>query len=406
MGKFCTGEIDWGSSVGAFKRPKWAGCVFAYECSASDAKWVARIRCGALATEARRNKRATSSRQWCKCCDLKAVEDESHVLFACVGTGADEWLCDLQEVWKKTGRMMKMVDCPPPCTEWLTANRWALRAALIPFSIAGQLSCWVHDKVASFSRMLHINLVYQSAELMRKRERCREKKPKPITPGPIGEAELLSILDSILAKWARPCHSNTGMNTVQVLELVERCSGTKFSIDESQNIGVEARARLLNTQLSLRLSSVGRGTLLKRWPISTSYKLEGSKWLQQAAWSEVASGSPATTGAQHRMAKLCLRGWFENHPHIVQSYVYTKIDEPLLLWELEHSILYPSKAKSLCERCKTFCNDLKHTVNTGGVELSSWLHIDVKSDVPEDSLCSVSVLPAVPFCIERVAKWS
>ena len=93
--------IDWPSSSGVFRRPIVSGTQFSHPAPRAVVKWIARIRCGCLATQERLHRHYLNDREQavssatCPCC-LSAIKTDEHMLAGCPTTGSVYYLALLQ----------------------------------------------------------------------------------------------------------------------------------------------------------------------------------------------------------------------------------------------------------------------------------------------------------------------
>jgi hypothetical protein len=161
-------EFNWSASVGIFRRPLVQLGGFVHRVAPRVAKWIARVRCGCLATRERLARHGLGGvvSAECLCCGA-LPEDDAHVLAGCEATGAAPFLPALLEVWSSASRASKVpVPAPPPA--WLVAHSLPLAAALLPATLL-----WHHPLPASnaarFCAALHLLLAERTAEVLRRR---------------------------------------------------------------------------------------------------------------------------------------------------------------------------------------------------------------------------------------------
>lgn len=126
--------FDWPSSVGVFERAVVTPAGFQHPTQPAVIKWVARVRCGCLATRERlvRHHMGGVTSPSCLCCGAPS-EDDAHVLAGCPATGSADWAPALLDAWSSAATAAS-VAAPAPPMAWLEAHRFPLLAALIPSS--------------------------------------------------------------------------------------------------------------------------------------------------------------------------------------------------------------------------------------------------------------------------------
>jgi hypothetical protein len=160
--------IDWPNSSGIFRRPIVSGTQFSHPAPRATIKWIARIRCGCLATRERLHRHyvhspdPAMSSATCPCC-LSAVEDDVHMLAGCPATGTVDSLALLQSAWRDCSTSV-----PPPPDDWLLTHRLQLLAALIPQSLHAHVSLTGHDP-SRFIPRFHLTLAAAIAERLCRR---------------------------------------------------------------------------------------------------------------------------------------------------------------------------------------------------------------------------------------------
>ena len=158
--------IDWPSSTAIFARPCLRSALFHHPVAPAVIKWVARVRCGCLATQARRLRCGFADCSTCPCC-AAVEEDDRHLLAGCPATGSADWPASLPELWLSAAQSCRII-APPPPAEWIAQHHLPLTAALIP-----QAVLWHHPLPAAdalrFLRRLHVALAERLAELLSRR---------------------------------------------------------------------------------------------------------------------------------------------------------------------------------------------------------------------------------------------
>jgi hypothetical protein len=164
-------SFDWPNSTVIFGRATPAADHFTHRVAPAVIKWVARVRCGCLATHQRLHvHKMGPSSPACPCCNAP-VEDEPHVLTGCPSTGSADWAASFSELWAAAALHCN-VQVPLPPAEWVSTHSLPLAAALIPESCL-----WHHplppDAAPRFLRRLHVLLAERLAEWLRRREELR-----------------------------------------------------------------------------------------------------------------------------------------------------------------------------------------------------------------------------------------
>ena len=263
-------------------------------------KWVARVRSGCLATQARRLRCRWVDSALCPCC-ADAEEDDRHLLAACPATGSSDWPTALPALWQSVADACRLA-VPPPPVAWLEQHHLPLTAALIPVS-----NLWHHPlpsmDALRFLRRQHVALAERLAELLSRRytlvltdataepaqssgapavPRLRRPCPLPAsrqptvptlrqweiaeraaprpTPGPAltpphGEARRLWLrarLDQLLRHEMVACPAASGCSAVAILALFESTTGEPFTASPGTPVKdrVSAIARVLSNLLA------------------------------------------------------------------------------------------------------------------------------------------------------------
>ena len=173
--------FDWAASVGIFRRPVVQRGGFVHRVAPRVIKWVARVRCGCLATRERLARHGIGGvvSPACLCCGAP-VEDDAHVLVGCDGSGAAPYLPALQEVWTAANLNSK-VPVPLPPTAWMAAHCLPLTAALIPTTVLWH-HCLPEADAMRFKHALHVALAERTAEVLRRRGELMATSPMEPTP--------------------------------------------------------------------------------------------------------------------------------------------------------------------------------------------------------------------------------
>ena len=160
-------NVDWAASTGVFRRPTCTSSSFVHPVPQAVVKWVARIRCGCLATRDRLHRHQLGVSAGCACCGA-AIEDDTHVLAGCPATGTADWEAIISEAWQAAAVATRL-SVAPPAAPWLQQHRLPLLAALIPSSTLWHSPLPPGD-AARFLHRLHLALAESTAERMRRRE--------------------------------------------------------------------------------------------------------------------------------------------------------------------------------------------------------------------------------------------
>ena len=141
---------------------------FAHRVPPRVVKWMARVRCGCLATRDRlaRHGFAGVTSPASLCCGA-SCEDDAHVLMGCAATGSAPVLPLLQEAWLAAS-LATEVPVPSPPASWLLEHAASLMAALIPLDALAHSPLQAVDSVR-FLPALHIALAERAAEVLRRR---------------------------------------------------------------------------------------------------------------------------------------------------------------------------------------------------------------------------------------------
>lgn len=179
-------EVDWPASNGVFRRALAGPQCFLHTTAPHVIKWVARARCGCLATQARLFAHGMGvPSAACRCCGA-AVEDDLHVLSGCPATGSLEWGASILEAWVEASARSKVV-VPMPPQEWVSAHHIPLTVAVVPSS-----TLWHHAlpvaEARAFCSRLHTVLAERLAELMRRRGELMAGPRAPVALPPLAGA--------------------------------------------------------------------------------------------------------------------------------------------------------------------------------------------------------------------------
>ena len=181
--------FDWTASVAIFRRPVVQRGGFVHRVAPRVLKWIARVRCGCLATRERLARHGIGGvlSPACLCCG-DPVEDDAHVLVGCAATGAAPVAPAFSAVWLAANEASKVPARPPP-QAWLAAHCLPLLAALIPTTLL-----WHHPlpeaDAMRFKVALHVALAERTAEVMRRRGELMNTAPvlPAVDPSPAAGA--------------------------------------------------------------------------------------------------------------------------------------------------------------------------------------------------------------------------
>jgi hypothetical protein len=180
--------VDWANSTVIFRRTVYSGGVFVHTVEPSVVKWMARVRAGSLNTRLRVHTRFRQGSPACLCCGA-AEEDDEHAVAGCPATGTSDWRALVAECWTAATRSAA-VTVPPPAPDWLAQHHLQLLAALIPVTIAAQLSL-PPPSLVSFCQRLHRELAVAVAERLRRRQVMLStcQATAPAVPSPVASPQ-------------------------------------------------------------------------------------------------------------------------------------------------------------------------------------------------------------------------
>ena len=123
-------SLDWEVSGYLFRPPKVVNGEFVHPAASPVIKWLARVRAGALATNARTAGSGLGVSTSCLCCH-DPVEDDAHAIAACPATGAQDCASVASRVWAQAAQRRGFAARALP-DSWIENQ---LTAALIPSSM-------------------------------------------------------------------------------------------------------------------------------------------------------------------------------------------------------------------------------------------------------------------------------
>ena len=371
--------FDWLASNVIFRRAVATVDHFAHPVPPAVVKWVARIRCGCLATSRRLHLHGMGPTSTaCVCCGAP-LDDEVHVLSGCPATGSADSSATFIELWSAASDHCN-IRVPPPPPDWIAAHRLPLAAALIPDNIL-----WHHPlpppTAQRFLHRLHTLLAQRSAEWLRRREelrataastvldtaddpavdtgwtrghrrpsslpverqlsvqalrqaeidRCSSSSSSPSsapapTPapscGPTRLRFLRQLLLTVLQDQTTACPAATGSTAELLVALFEQSTGHAFT--SSPGASLSQRIIAMGRTLGYFIDDPTRAPLnppLQRTSRSGTffYNRAPLKPLDVAAWRRSLAGPSERTPALHvRMADatIGLTTWIRDHPHL------------------------------------------------------------------------------------------
>ena len=156
------------------------GGEFVYAAPRRVLKWTARVRTGALATNARLTGTALKSSPQCSCCPA-STEDDAHVIAGCPGTGSAECSDFAFQLWLKVGtkRGVSMMSLP---ASWLQVHLLQVAVGLIPCSLKAFVPTDEQWLVPALLKDFHLGMVDRLAEVLRRRETLMGTTVTPRAP--------------------------------------------------------------------------------------------------------------------------------------------------------------------------------------------------------------------------------
>jgi hypothetical protein len=420
-------ELDWSASCVIFRRPTVSGGAFVHPARPSVVKWIARCRAGCLASRDRllRHGMESDASPGCHFCSAP-LEDDSHMLAGCTGTGSADWAITLQEIWLSVAAALSL-SSPPP-TDWLAAHHLPLLVALIPVSIRTFLP---PQAAPQFARRLHLALAASTAERLWRREalrlpsapaaaaqpllhrpcplpperqlspatlrrlevdrRATATQPSPVVPAraqapPVsGEPRRRWLRDrllTVLASETTVVAPNLGATALELTELFERITAETFT--DTPGVQLTSRVRALAKVMG-NLTRAGEGVPpllagrrrdLVCWSRVPRGSVDVAAWRRRVEAAEQFTTRPVRRHLQMAEVDATLAEWVRTHPHMRPA----ELDDGesgmalLILWEIDHDCAWPSQA---AEADRTgvllgFTRRLKRRVAADEV-LSQWL---------------------------------
>ena len=161
-------DFDWRISNYLFRLPCVEGGEFVHAAPRRVLKWTARVRTGALATNARLTGTALKSSSQCGCCPAP-VEDDAHAIAGCPGTGSAECSDFAFQLWVKVGSKRGVTMIPLPAS-WLQLHLLQVAVGLIPCSLKAFVPTGEQWLVPVLLKDFHLGMVDRLAEVLRRRE--------------------------------------------------------------------------------------------------------------------------------------------------------------------------------------------------------------------------------------------
>ena len=392
--------INWVASVAIFARPSLQSDHFRHPVAPAVVKWVARVRSGCLATQARRLRCGYAGDPSCPCCSADE-EDDHHLLAGCPATGSGEWALALPELWMSVARSCQLSIPPPPPT-WLDLHHLPLTAALIPEAALMHYPLPVADS-ARFLRRLHLALAERLAELLSRRYTVllassppasvsspaepvpRLRRPCPLPPErqlsipdlrqlevarrsapalvpvpasvpPHGEARRLWLKARLLCLLADMvvCPASAGCSAPAILAFFESSTGEQFTVSPGTALTARATgiARVLGN-LMAEAQSLSPPLLRMRrqgtWYYNRAPRvaMDADTWRRSSQSLEAAHPAAAL---HHRMGSVDsgFVQWIRDHRSLrpVPPERGECSMALLLLWEVDHNQPFPTTASA------------------------------------------------------------
>ena len=427
-----TAPIDWPTSSGIFRRPVVSGTQFSHPAPRAVVKWIARIRCGCLATRERLHRHYLNDREQavssstCPCC-LSAIETDEHMLAGCPATGTVDCLALMHSAWRDASSTAS-----PPPDDWLLVHRFQLLAALIPQSLHAHLTSTSNDASRIASRF-HLALAVAVAERLRRRfaiaataastdaqepplraatgvslacplplerqlspqalrqlELQRRDQQPPATSSsatdapPSGEPRqrwLRARLLDVLSSETEPCPTSKGSTAVVFLELFERVTQEPFT--DTPGIALTNRIRSIakvlgnitrDNQLQPPLLQSTSGSLV-RWNRAPRHRTDVRAWRHNVEQRERHSAPAPRQHTTMRQVDAGLADWIRHHrflrpadPTVGESGMAL-----LLLWEVDHQQPFPTGGRNTrTDTLIGFTRRLKRRIKEDP-QLTGWL---------------------------------